>query len=418
MSQNEETGRSLPEWMRSARVRLAVVYSASLFVIGGLLLGSLYFALSTSIDDEPMPNTFVFVRNPSEPTEPPNLVRAQDFERAVTDNTLRLLKNFSFLALGVLFVMSLGVGWVVAGRLLAPVDRITEVARRIQATDLSDRISLVGPEDELKRLADTFDSMLERLDEAFVAQRRFIADASHELRNPLAVIRTNLDVVMSDPEADEQALRDTSAVVRRATERMARMVDDLLALARLESPQHLDEQVDLGEVANEIADEFAAVAQSHDVELRRSISEGIFVAGDRYALKRALANLAQNALRYAPADSAVTIAAGSKDGWVWTAVEDEGPGIAPEHREQVFERFWRTDKSRSRSLGGSGLGLSIVQQVAQAHSGLVRLASEVGRGSTFVIWIPALGRDGVVDASDVPDLDTSDEASNLDTSEA
>jgi len=408
MDQNDETGGSLPEWMRSARVRLAVVYSASLFVIGGLLLGSLYFALSNSIEDEPMTDRFVFVTDPTAPTEPAKLIRAQDFERAVTDNTLRLLKNFSFLALGVLFVMSLGVGWVVAGRLLAPVDRITEVARRIQATDLSGRISLVGPEDELKRLADTFDSMLERLDEAFVAQRRFIADASHELRNPLAVIRTNLDVVMSDPEADEKALRDTSAVVRRATERMARMVDDLLALARLESPQHLDEQVDLGEVANEIADEFAAVARSHDVELRRSISVGIFVAGDRYALKRALANLAQNAIRYSPADSAITIAAGSKDGWVWTAVEDEGPGIAPEHREQVFERFWRTDRSRSRSLGGSGLGLSIVQQVAQAHSGLVRLSSEVGRGSTFVIWIPALGRDGAGDASEVPDLDTSE----------
>jgi signal transduction histidine kinase len=401
------TGRSLPEWMRSARVRLAVLYSASLFVIGGLLLAGLYFALSKSIEDEPMSNQFVVVRNPIEPSQP-QLVRAQDFERAVTDNALSLLKTYSFLALGVLFVVSLGVGWVVAGRLLAPIDRITDVARRIQATDLSRRISLVGPDDELKRLADTFDSMLARLDAAFVAQRRFIADASHELRNPLAVIRTNLDVVLSDPNTDEISLRDTSAVVRRATERMSKMVDDMLALARLESPQQLDERVDIGEVANEIAEEFTAVAQSHDVVLRRSISDGIFVAGDRYALKRALANLAQNALRYSPAESSITIAAGSKDGWVWTAVEDQGPGIAPEHRHQVFERFWRADKSRSRSLGGSGLGLSIVQQVAQAHSGLVKLSSEVGRGSTFVIWIPALGNDGDVETSEVPDLDTSE----------
>jgi signal transduction histidine kinase len=410
------TGRSLPEWMSSARVRLAVLYSASLFVIGGLLLAGLYFALSKSIEDEPMSNLFVVVRNPIEPSQP-QLVRAQDFERAVTDNALSLLKTYSFLALGVLFVVSLGVGWVVAGRLLAPIDRITDVARRIQATDLSRRISLVGPDDELKRLADTFDSMLARLDAAFVAQRRFIADASHELRNPLAVIRTNLDVVLSDPNTDEISLRDTSAVVRRATERMSKMVDDMLALARLESPQQLDERVDIGEVANEIADEFTAVAQSHDVVLRRSISDGIFVAGDRYALKRALANLAQNALRYSPAESSITIAAGSKDGWVWTAVEDQGPGIAPEHRHQVFERFWRADKSRSRSLGGSGLGLSIVQQVAQAHSGLVKLSSEVGRGSTFVIWIPALGNDGDVETSEVPDLDTS-EVPDLDTSEA
>ena len=416
MKQLDWTGKSLPEWMRSARVRLAVLYSASLFVIGGLLLASLYFALSMSIEDDAMSNEFVVLRSPTDPSQG-QLVRLQDFERAVTDNALSLLKTYSFLALGVLFIVSLGVGWVVAGRLLAPIDRITDVARRIQATDLSGRISLVGPEDELKRLADTFDSMLERLDAAFVAQRRFIADASHELRNPLAVIRTNLDVVLSDPKSDENALRDTSAVVRRATERMSKMVDDLLALARLESPQQLDERVDIGEVANEIAEEFTAVAQSHDVELRRSISDGIFVAGDRYALKRALANLAQNALRYAPSDSSITIAAGTKDGWVWTAVEDQGPGIAPEHRQQVFERFWRADKSRSRSLGGSGLGLSIVQQVAQAHSGLVKISSEVGRGSTFVIWIPALGNDGDATTSEVPDLDTS-EVPDLDTSEA
>ena len=417
MKQLDWTGRSLPEWMRSARVRLAVLYSASLFVIGGLLLASLYFALSMSIEEDAMSREYVAVRNPPEVDPPIVFVRAQDFERAVTDNALSLLKTYSFLALGVLFIVSLGVGWVVAGRLLAPIDRITDVARRIQATDLSGRISLVGPEDELKRLADTFDSMLERLDAAFVAQRRFIADASHELRNPLAVIRTNLDVVLSDPKSDENALRDTSAVVRRATERMSKMVDDLLALARLESPQQLEERVDIGEVANEIAEEFTAVAQSHDVVLRRSISDGIFVAGDRYALKRALANLAQNALRYAPSDSSITIAAGTKDGWVWTAVEDQGPGIAPEHRQQVFERFWRADKSRSRSLGGSGLGLSIVQQVAQAHSGLVKISSEVGRGSTFVIWIPALGNDGDATTSEVPDLDTS-EVPDLDTSEA
>src|SRR5680860_1039336 len=158
------TGRSLPEWMRSARVRLAVLYSASLFVIGGLLLASLYFALSTSIEEDAMSKEYVAVRNPPEVDPPIVFVRAQDFERAVTDNALSLLKNYSFLALGVLFIVSLGVGWVVAGRLLAPIDRITDVARRIQATDLSGRISLVGPEDELKRLADTFDSMLARLD--------------------------------------------------------------------------------------------------------------------------------------------------------------------------------------------------------------------------------------------------------------
>jgi len=406
MKQIESVTGSLPEWVRSARFRLTLFYSASLFLIGALLLGGLYMALSKSIGDEELSKELVFRFDPAT-----NVLRSgvepamEDFGQAVNQNALERLREFSLLALAFLFVISFGVGWVVSGRVLAPIDRITDVARRIQATDLSRRISLEGPDDELKRLADTFDSMLERLDEAFVAQRRFIADASHELRNPLAVIRTNLDVVLSDPKADEKALRDTSAVVGRATERMARMVDDLLALARLESPRQLDESVDIGVVANEIADEFAAVAKSSGIELRRSIASEMLVAGDRFALKRALANLAENALRFAPTETSITIAAGTKDEWVWVAVEDQGPGIPPDQQDQVFERFWRADKSRSRSLGGSGLGLAIVQQVAQAHAGEVTVASKVGSGSTFVIWIPALGRVAESETSGVPGLD-------------
>lgn len=402
----ESIGNALPEWTRSARFRLAVVYSGSLFVIGGLLIAGLYFALSRSIGTEEFTKDLVFRVNTETGqgtfTVEPGM---RSFGQAVNDTTMHVLKNFSFLALGILFFISLGIGWVVAGQLLAPIDRITEVARRIQATDLSQRISLERPQDELKRLADTFDSMLDRLDEAFGSQRRFVADASHELRNPLAVIRTNLDVALSDPNADEKALRDTSIVVKRATERMVKMVDDLLALARLESPQSLDERVEVGEVATEIADEFVAVAQSRGIELRRSIADGVWVKGDRFALKRALANLAQNAVRFAPANSTITIAAGIKEGWAWMAVEDQGPGIPEPEQDHVFDRFWRADKSRARSQGGSGLGLSIVRQVAEAHSGVVKLASRQGRGSTFVMWIPAHGN-GEPAASGAPDLAT------------
>jgi signal transduction histidine kinase len=400
----ESLSNALPEWTRSARFRLAVVYSASLFVIGGLLIAGLYFALSRSIGTDEFTKDLVIRINTETQqgtfTLEPGM---ESFGHAVNQTTMRLLKNFSFLALGILFFISLGIGWVVAGQLLAPVDRITEVARRIQATDLSQRISLERPQDELKRLADTFDSMLDRLDEAFGSQRRFITDASHELRNPLAVIRTNLDVVLSDPKADEKSYRDASIVVKRATERMSKMVDDLLALARLESPQNLDERVEVGEVATEIADEFVAVAQARGIELRRSIADGVWVIGDRFALKRALANLAQNAVRFAPANSVVTIASGMKEGWAWLAVEDQGPGIPTSEQSQVFDRFWRADKSRSRSLGGSGLGLSIVRQVAEAHCGVVKLASDEGRGSTFVMWIPAQG-DGDATALGAPDL--------------
>ena len=154
----------------------------------------------------------------------------QGLVRLVNTETLENLRRYSFSALGVLFVVSLGVGWVVSGRTLAPIGRITDVANHIQATDLSQRIELEGPSDELKRLADTFDRMLARLEDAFAMQRRFVADASHELRNPLAIIKTNLDVALADPNVSKEELERAGSVARRATERMALLVDDLFAL--------------------------------------------------------------------------------------------------------------------------------------------------------------------------------------------
>jgi signal transduction histidine kinase len=305
--------------------------------------------------------------------------------------TLTKLRNYSFGALGVLFVASLGVGWVVAGRVLRPIGRITGVARDIQATDLSRRIELPGPEDELKQLADTFDAMLARLDAAFAAQRQFTADASHELRNPLAIIRTNVDVALSDPNADPEDLRHTIEVIKRASDRMARLVDDLLALARRQEPTLEHEPVDLGAAVAEASDDFVVPAAARNIVLDRAIAPGVTVTGDRDALKRAVANLLENAVRLAPAGSRIRLATGSEGDRAWIAVADEGPGISPEDQARVFDRFWRADKARSRSDGGTGLGLAIVRQIAESHGGQVRLQSKVGVGSSFVIWLPVAG---------------------------
>ena len=287
-----------------------------------------------------------------------------------------------------LFVASLGVGWVVAGRVLRPIGRITAVARDIQATDLSRRIELPGPDDELKQLADTFDAMLARLDAAFAAQRQFIADASHELRNPLAIIRTNVDVALADPNADPEDLRQTIAVVKRASDRMARLVDDLLALARRQEPTLEHEPVDLGVAVAEASDDFVVPAAARNIVLDRAIAPDVVVTGDRDALKRAVANLLENAVRLAPEGSRIRLATGSEGDRAWIAVADEGPGIAPEDQPHVFDRFWRADKGRSRADGGTGLGLAIVRQIAESHGGEVRLQSKVGVGSSFVIWLP------------------------------
>jgi signal transduction histidine kinase len=318
-------------------------------------------------------------------------VPAPSFESQVNEHVLATLRNYSFGALGLLFLTSLGVGWVIAGRVLAPIDRITGVAQRIQATDLSQRINLEGPDDELKRLAQTFDGMLARLDEAFEAQRRFIADASHELRNPLAIIRTNLDVDLLDPTAGPERMQHAADVVRRATERMGRLVDDLLALARLDAPRSLEEKVDLAAIADEVAEEYAAVAAERGLSLYRALHAADEVRGDPQSLKRAIANLVDNAIRFGPPGTAVSVSSGTQDGWAYAAVQDRGPGIRPEDQERVFERFWRADKARSRAEGGSGLGLAIVRQIVDSHGGAVRLSSTPNEGSTFVVWLPRVG---------------------------
>src|SRR5262249_32499141 len=223
--------------------------------------------------------------------------------RVANESALHRLRTYSFAALLILFVASFGVGWLVAGYLLRPIRRITGVARDISATDLSRRIDLGGPEDELHQLADTFDDMLERLDEAFANQRRFIQEASHELRNPLAVIRTNLEVTLADPAATKDDLRHTAAVVGRSTERMSRLVDDLLLYARNETPTLERAPVDAAMLVREAADEFQVPAEARGLNLVWSSASGLMTIGDRDALRQALANLLANATRLAPEGS-------------------------------------------------------------------------------------------------------------------
>ena len=377
----------LPEWARSIRFRYTLLYSAVLFGLAAIVVAAIYLVLLMNLRSEPV-SASRGVWCPRFGGDCIRLLSLSEFERLVNSRTLKQLRNYSFGALGVLFVASLGVGWVVAGRVLRPIGRITSVARDIQATDMSRRIELPGPDDELKQLADTFDAMLARLDAAFEAQRQFTADASHELRNPLAIIRTNVDVALADPHADPDDLRHTMAVVKRASDRMARLVDDLLALARRQEPTLEHELVDLGVAVYEASEDFMVPAAARDIVLDRAIAPRVVVTGDRDALKRAVANLLDNAVRLAPAGSRIRLATGSEGDRAWIAVADEGPGISAEDQLHVFDRFWRADKARSRADGGTGLGLAIVRQIVEGHGGHVRLQSKVGLGSSFVIWLP------------------------------
>lgn len=393
----EQVALRLPDWMGSIRFRLTALYSLVLFGLAAVLVGGLYLALAARLDDNPVARTssgvLVQIRpDGSQVIEPVETADLVSFEERVNRRSLQLLRSYSFSALGLLFITSLGVGWFVAGRVLAPIDRITAVARDIQATDLSRRIDLRGPPDELKDLADTFDGMLGRLEDAFQQQRRFIQEASHELRNPLAVIRTNLDVALDDPDPTVEDLRATGEVVRRATSRMGVLVDDLLTYAREGSPARQVSRVVLADVVDDTVAEFAASASARRLDLvsdpRTPGEDEVAVEGDRVALRQAVANLVANAVRLAPEGTSIRLAAGREGPWAWLAVDDAGPGIPAEHHERVFERFWRGDQRRARAEGRSGLGLAIVRQIAEAHGGEVKLADNPRGGSTFTIWLP------------------------------
>jgi signal transduction histidine kinase len=385
----------LPSWMGSIRFRLTALYSLFLFGLAAVVVAGLYIGLSRNLDSEPISRTVVVyapVRTEQGIMIREDTIRAQyqTVEQLANRRALRDLRTYSSEALAFLFLASLGVGWIVAGRVLGPIGRITSVARDIQATDLSRRISLGGPPDELRDLADTFDAMLGRLDDAFEGQRRFIQEASHELRNPLAVMRTNIDVALADPDASTEELRHTAEVVGRTAERLGRLVEDLLAYARHDVPRRAQERVALAPLVDEAVEEFAAPAEARGVELRGEHGDPVEVLADRTALKQALANLLDNAVRLAPEGSAINVSDAATDGWARLLVADAGPGIDAADQEAVFQRFWRGSGQPGGDERRSGLGLTIVRQIAESHGGHVALASEPGIGSTFVIWLPAL----------------------------
>ncbi|MEL6981677.1 MAG: HAMP domain-containing sensor histidine kinase [Actinomycetota bacterium] len=379
-----------PRWTQSIRFRLSLFYALALFVTGSLLIGGLYIWQVERLDEPQLRTSQVQMVDPR--TSQPvtfNVRSFGDVVDAVEYNaylrTLDNLKSGSYGALAVLFVFSFGASWWVAGLALRPVHRMTNVARDITASNLSRRISLPGPDDELKGLADTFDAMLDRLETGFEDQRRFVQDASHELRNPLAVARTNLELALSDPDATPEELRASAEVASRSAERMSRMVEELLAQARSGVPELAIDEVDLAVLAGEMAEEYRATARQRKVSIELNAPAAVLTRGDGSVLRRAIGNLLSNAIKASPQGSTVTITAAALDhNQALVSVSDRGPGLTDDEQLQVFDRFWKG----ATSNGGSGLGLSIVRHVVERHGGEVSVASEPGLGSTFSIRLP------------------------------
>jgi len=301
-----------------------------------------------------------------------------------------MLLIFSPLAM---LALSFG-GWFLAGRLLEPVVRITRTARRINAGSLSKRIPVDDSQDELGQLAETFNSMLARLEDSFNRIRQFSADASHELRTPLAILKGETEVALRWGK-DSEELRQTLHSNLEEIDRMGRIIEDLLLLAKSEAGElRLDvREFSLGDLLQDIYLQGKTLGEPKniDISLRLQITEDIRLRGDQFQLHRLMLNLVNNAIKYTAENGKVEIRLTVEDAEAVLAVADNGIGIAAEHIPHLFERFYRVDEARNRSVGGTGLGLAIVKSIAEAHEGRVEIESIPGRGSLFTVHLPLAG---------------------------
>jgi len=308
-------------------------------------------------------------------------------------DTLRAL----LLILAVAYPVTLAVasfgGVFLAGRALTPIDSLTRLARRISAEDLSERLNVQLPDDEVGRLARTFDEMIARLDEAFRRQREFTADASHELRTPLTAIKGQAEVALSKPR-DARSYREVLQAVNEEVDRLIRMVGSLLTLARADAGQIpiASEAVNLGDLIAAAVEQVRPMAEQRDLTVSAAPGPDIRLQADEDLLLQLLLNLLDNAIKYTPSGGNVTA------GWeidgdeaeLW--VHDTGIGVTEEHLERIFDRFYRVDKARSRTEGGAGLGLSICRWIAEAHGGSISARRAPGQGTVFTVRLPLNSR--------------------------
>jgi heavy metal sensor kinase len=281
-------------------------------------------------------------------------------------------------------------GMFLAGRSLSPAGALADAASRITAENLSERLPVRDAEDEFGRLSIVFNDMLARLEEGFLRLRRFTTDASHELRTPLTALRSVGEVALRDSRSRDQ-YKETIASMLEETERLTRLVDGLLLLTREDRAAYRTrfEELELGTLAREAVDLLRVLAEEKGQELTLERNGPVHVLGDRATLGQAVINLLDNAIKYTPRGGTITVSVTQpRTSEAFLEVADQGPGIAPEHSEKIFERFYRVDRDRSRASGGTGLGLAIVRWAAELHEGTIELESAVGRGSSFRMRLP------------------------------
>jgi signal transduction histidine kinase len=312
---------------------------------------------------------------------------------------LHQLFVYSWLALAIMAVASVALGWIVAGRVLRPLRTITATARSISATSLHERLALDGPDDELKELGDTFDDLLTRLEQFIASQRQFVANASHELRTPLALQRTTIQLALADPDATMDSLRAAHERVLASGVQQERLIEALLALARGQAGLTKQEPFDLATLAGQVLLARQPRARARSITIR-SVLAPAPMTGDSRLAERLVANLVDNALAYNAAPGWIDLMTGRRGDLAFVSVSNTGPVVDPGDVGRLTRPFERLATERTGHRDGSGLGLSIVQAIVNAHAGSLTLRPRPGGGLTVEAAFP--GADSAPDKNPKP----------------
>jgi heavy metal sensor kinase len=307
------------------------------------------------------------------------------------EDDLDLLRRILYYTVPAALLMAGLGGWLLARKSLAPVVDMSETARRIGAESLDRRLPVANPRDELGRLASAFNELLARLSSAFAQQRQFMADASHELRTPLTVMHAAAGVTLKQPRRDEGEYREAIEMLDEQTRRLSRIVDDMFLLARADMGRYPLRRAALylNDLVEEVARDGGVLAAGRGVTVEAADAPDAPFQGDEDLLRRMLLNLVDNAVRHTPPGGFVRLGLTRRPGEYRLTVSDTGPGVPPEARPHIFERFYRADKARSRSEdGGAGLGLAIARWIAQVHEGELELSDAGDTGATFIARLP------------------------------
>ncbi|MER7212601.1 HAMP domain-containing sensor histidine kinase [Streptosporangium sp. NPDC020072] len=378
----------------TARMRLAVACGAVFLVIGTLLLTGVYLLVRNSLEPRDglgKPKYITMAEGPYDANNREYQVavrRTEQVRRIYQRDTLSTLLTVGGAGLVVSSAIAVWYGWWVGGWALRPVQQVTETARRVaQSHNLTERIAYTGPRDEVAELADVFDTMLTRLARAFDGQRRFVANASHELRTPLTINRTLVDVAVRRPDATDDLKRLGESLLLVNT-RHERLIDGLLALAEGEQSVLDRRPFDLSDVVEHVLDQAGAEAGERSVTVHRLL-DSVPTAGDPVLLERLVQNLVENAIRHNHEGGEVWVTTRQRQDVAELVVANTGLPVPPYEIETIFEPFRRLHGDRLRSERGSGLGLSIVRAIADAHDGTVTARPREEGGLTITTELPS-----------------------------